>query len=173
MAGFPITKAELLDSVQHLIEELKRQNPFVGNRLGKTWYNAFLKCHPSIAIRMAQNLTSSRAAVTEEALKRWYREVDEYLIENNFKVILEQPARAFNLDETAFFLNPKGNKVLALRGDKNVYQQVNADEKECLTVLITGNANGDLASSLIVFKYVRIPQELTGSVLKHWGIGKS
>lgn len=60
--GFPITKPELLDSVKHLIEELKRQNPFVGNRPGKTWYNAFLKRHPNIGIRTAQNLTSSRGS---------------------------------------------------------------------------------------------------------------
>lgn len=172
-AGFPITKPELLDSVQHLIEELKRENPFVGNRPGKTWYNAFLKRHPNIGIRMAQNLTSSRAAVRKEALQRWYAEVDEYLTESNYKTILDSPERVFNLDETAFFLNPKGNKVLALRGEKNVYQQVNADEKECLTVLVTGNANGELAPPLIVFKYTRIPQELSESVPKHWGIGKS
>lgn len=172
-AGFPLTKTELLDSVQHLIQELKRKNPFVHNRPGKTWYNAFIKRHPNIGIRMAQNLTSSRAAVKEEALKRWYKEVDEYLTENNFKAILEQPARVFNLDETAFFLNPKGNKVLVLKGEKNVYQQVNADEKECLTVLVTGNANGELAPPLIVFKYTRIPQGLAESVPEHWGIGKS
>lgn len=172
-AGFPITKSELLDSVQHLIQELQRKNPFLDNRPGKTWYNAFLKRHPVIGIRMAQNLTSSRAAVKEETVKWWFKEVDEYLTLNNFKEILEHPHRVFNLDETAFFLNPKGNKVLARRGERNVYQQVNADEKDCLTVLVTGNANGEIAPPLIVFKYARIPLQLSESVPKHWGIGKS
>ncbi|KAJ4429219.1 hypothetical protein ANN_26222 [Periplaneta americana] len=34
-AGFPITKVELLDSVQHLIKELYRPNPFVDGCPGR------------------------------------------------------------------------------------------------------------------------------------------
>lgn len=117
-AGFPITKIELLDSVQHLIKELNRKNPFLHDRPGRTWYEAFLKRHPQLSTRMAQNLTSSRAAVTKQSLLSWFEEVNKYLVENNYKNILESPDRVFNLDETAFFLNPKGNKVLAVKGGK-------------------------------------------------------
>ncbi|XP_047106666.1 uncharacterized protein LOC124775876 [Schistocerca piceifrons] len=119
--GFPITKLKLLDSVQHLIEQLKCKNPFVFNHPGKTWYSAFLKRHPNIGIRMSQNLTSSTAGVKPEAIRSWF-EIDKYLTENTFRSILQSSTRVFNLDETAFFLNPKGNKVLALKGEKKVYQ---------------------------------------------------
>lgn len=50
---------------------------------------------------------------------------------------------------------------------------MNNDEKECLTVVITANAAGDVAPPMIVFRYERIPKELALSVPESWGIGKS
>jgi hypothetical protein len=54
------------------------------------------------------------------------------------KIKNKDPKRVFNADEAAFFLNPKGNKVLFSRGEKCVYSIVNNDEKECLTVMVCG-----------------------------------
>lgn len=62
-AGFPITKVQLIDSVQHTLVELKRKNPFTNGRPGRKWYNRFLTRNPQLAERMAQNLTKSRADV--------------------------------------------------------------------------------------------------------------
>lgn len=42
------------------------------------------------------------------------------------------------------------------------------NEKECLMVLITGHANGELAPPFIVLKYNRLPQALTENV---WQFG--
>ncbi|KAJ8897978.1 hypothetical protein PR048_003338 [Dryococelus australis] len=154
-AGFQIAKTELLNSVQQIIKELNHKYPFVGTRPGQTWFLTFLNGHPNITSRMAQNLTSGRASVLEECLSRWFEEINNHLKENKYENILEQPERVFNIDESTLFPNPKGNKVLCVKGEKNVYEQVNADEKECLTVLVTGNANGDLSPTLVVFKYER------------------
>lgn len=63
-----------------------------------------------------------------------------YLKEKKYDKIPADLRRVFNADEAAFFLNPKGTKVLAAKGDITIYQEVNPDEKDCLTVLITGNA---------------------------------
>ncbi|XP_068084186.1 tigger transposable element-derived protein 2-like [Anabrus simplex] len=172
-SGFPVSKDDVLDSVQQLIKELKRENKFVNDRPGRTWFSSFLRRNPKISSRVAQNLTSTRAAVREEGIQNWYREVEIYLKDKGLFSVLQDPTRVFNADESAFFLNPKGSKVLAQKGDKSVYQQVNPDEKECLTVLFTGNADGQLAPPLVVFKYERIPQDLANSVPKEWGIGKS
>ncbi|XP_030751725.1 jerky protein homolog-like [Sitophilus oryzae] len=172
-AGFPIGKDTLLDSVQHLIIDLKRTNPFTNNRPGRKWYESFLRRHPEVAKRTAQNLTISRSSVTKEHLQAWFKEVRIYLDTNGYSSILEDPSRVFNSDETAFFLNPKGGKVLAPKGDKSVYQQVNSDEKECLTVLVTGNAAGQIPPPMVVFRYDRIPKEIAMSIPENWGIGKS
>lgn len=54
-----------------------------------------------------------------------------------------------------------------------MYQQVNSDEKECYTVLLGGNAAGDVLPPMVIFKYERIPRELSMSVPESWGIGRS
>lgn len=54
-------------------------------------------------------------------------------------------------------LNPQPNQVLAPRGCKNVYNIVNNNEKENITTLVTVNAAGCLAPSLVVFKGASLP----------------
>ncbi|KAI8438153.1 hypothetical protein MSG28_010777 [Choristoneura fumiferana] len=104
--------------------------------------------------------------------KTWFTEIESYLDENNFKTILNDPRRIFNADETAFFLSPKPGRVLAKKGDKHPYNSC-GDEKDNLTVLITGNAAGDLAPPMIIFSYERIPSTIAVSVPDEWAIGKS
>lgn len=171
--GFPIGKENLQDSVKKIVDDLNLETPFKDGRPGKRWYSSFLKRHPDLTPRQPQNLTSSRALVTTSQLKNWFKEVSTYLEENNYANILVEPHRIFNMDETAFFLNPKGNKVLAAKGEKSVYQQVNSDEKECFTVLLGGNAAGQVLPPMVIFKYLRIPKELSLSVPVTWGIGRS
>ncbi|XP_046395793.1 uncharacterized protein LOC124163054 [Ischnura elegans] len=172
-AGFPFTMQEVIFSVQRLLKELKRPNPFKDSCPGKSWMKGFMRRNPGIAVRMSQNLTTTRAAVSKESLCNWFKEVETFLVENKQKEILQDPRRIFNTDETAFFLNPKGGKVLAKKGDKTVYQQVNSDEKECLTVLITGSASGAVPPPTVLYKYKRIPQEIAENFPPAWGLGRT
>lgn len=170
-SGFPISKEIFLSSASKLAKELNKA--FKNNIPGRKWYEGFLRRHPEITLRTPQNLTMSRSSVTQIQIKRWFNEVHEFLKDSNSTNILQDPNRIFNADESAFFLNPKGNKVLALRGDKTVYTTVNSNEKECLTVLLNGNAAGTLAPPMIIFRYKRIPSDLSLSVPREWGIGIS
>lgn len=170
-AGFPVSKENFLISVTRLARELNKT--FKNDIPGRKWYEAFMKRHPEITLRVSQNLTKSRSEVTSEKLENWFQEVEQFLEETNQKDILNHPKRIFNADESAFFLNPKGGKVLAKKGDKNVYNNINNDEKECLTVLITGSAAGIIAPPLVIFRYKRIPNEIAKSIPKDWGVGCS
>lgn len=62
---------------------------------------------------------------------------------------------------------------MAKKGNKTVYQQVNPDEKECLTVLVTGSAAGAVPPPTVLFKYKRIPGEIAENFPKEWGLGKT
>ena len=117
--------------------DLRRDSPFADNRPGRTWIQGFLKRNSNISKLISQNLTVFRASVTQDNILGWFTKVEECLKKKDIFQVLMEPLRLFNCDETAFFLNPKGNKVLAGKGDKTIYQQVNSDDKECLTVLIT------------------------------------
>lgn len=134
--GFPITKHQLLDSVALLVRTLKRPNNFTNGRPGRHWYEGFLQRHPDISERMTQNLTSSRAAVKEVSIRRWFHEIEEYFTSNQIQI--DDPRRIFNADETAFFLAPKGKKALTQKGSKAVYSYANANDRECITTLIVG-----------------------------------
>lgn len=171
--GFPITKCQLLDSVQKLLNDMNRTTVFKNNRPGRTWYNRFKKRNPEISERVYQNLTRARSSVTETQIRNWFDEVESYLEKNEYSDILNDPTRVFNMDETAFFLTPTGGRVLAKKGSKTVYSFVQNDDKECLTSLIGSSADGILIPPMVVFPYVRIPERLGTSVPSGWGIGKS
>ncbi|CAG4973401.1 unnamed protein product [Parnassius apollo] len=169
---FPITREQLLDSVQRIVTVQRKSTPFTANRPGKKWFSSFIKRHPILAERTAENLSSARNEVTEEQINNWFKEVDEYLAEKGLLEALKEPSRVFNADESAFFLAPKPGRVLVRRGEKHVYA-ASGDEKENLTVLLTANAAGTLAPPMIVFAYDRVPDRISSSVPGEWGIGKS
>lgn len=134
--GFPLTKDMLLDSVQLLMRELRRKNPFTEDRPGRHWLEGFMRRHPVLSIKTPQNLNRRRADVNEDFIRQWFKENEDYLKSKNLLNI--DKTRIFNCDESAFFLNPKGNKVILPIRQKSVYNLVGADDKECLTALITG-----------------------------------
>lgn len=84
--GFPLTKHQLLDSVQlYLNAEGRQVEKFTNNRPGKDWYVRFLGRHPDVSIRVTQSLSKSRAALTEESIRHWFAEV----IFTNFNIRLQ------------------------------------------------------------------------------------
>ena len=68
--GFPVTVDEFLNSVQQLMQDLKRKNPFKNNRSDKTWFKGFIRRNANISRRIAHNLTVSRASVTKETISK-------------------------------------------------------------------------------------------------------
>lgn len=170
---YPISKLQLIDSVEQIIKETKRKNNFTDGRPGDKWYKLFLRRHPELSVRIAQNLTTSREKVTEAQIRNWFEEIKAYMIEKNLYEITNQPERIFNADEAAFFLQPKGDRVLVKKGERNVYSAGNNDEKENLTVLVTANAAGRIAPPMVLFSYERIPSYISSSIPTTWGIGRS
>ncbi|KYN00251.1 hypothetical protein ALC62_08986 [Cyphomyrmex costatus] len=76
-------------------------------------------------------------------------------------------------NETSFFLNPKGNKIITNKKSKCIYNRVGANDKECLTILITGNAAGQLLPPMIMFSYQGIPAVIIEKIPNGWSIGRS
>lgn len=57
-----------------------------------------------------------------------------------------------------------------MRGENLIYNYVN-DDKENLTVLVTGNAARDVAPPMVVYRYKRTPESIAATTPKGWGIG--
>ncbi|XP_043490971.1 uncharacterized protein LOC122516845 isoform X2 [Polistes fuscatus] len=100
--GFPIKKAQLLNSVCMLLNTMEKETILSNNMSGRHWYNG-------ISERIAQN----RAAVSEEKIRAWFQEVRNHL--EPLDIVDIGISRIFNLDESIFRLNPKGNSILATK----------------------------------------------------------
>lgn len=171
--GFPVTKKQLLHTVSKLVKDLGRPNKFKDGVPGKKWILGFTQRHPAVANYVVQNPPTSGNQVTEEALRAWFYRLRTYVEENDLLHVFEDPKRIFNCDEYGFFLCPKNNQVLVKRGSKKVYNRVENDEKECLTVLVNASADGSIAPPMVLFPYSRLPDNIESTVPLGWGLGST
>ncbi|KAJ8927279.1 hypothetical protein NQ314_020282 [Rhamnusium bicolor] len=125
-----------------------------------------------ISVREAEGISKARAVVTEESIRSWFKDLNEFLDKNHCKEIMKNPQRVFNGDESGFMLCPKTGKVLAPRGWKNLYQIKMGNDKENLTVLVVFNASGRICPPLIVFLYIRPPKKID-KMPDDWVLAKS
>ena len=161
--GYPVTKTQLLDSVQNYIEFLKRKTPFTNNRPGRHWYEGFRKRNPNLLIRTVQQVTLNRAAVTRESLIEWFNEHDSYL--HNKNLLDVSPNTIFTCNETNILLCPDSEKVLTEKG---------CHSEESLTVLFTYSAAGIRAPPMLMFSYAEsVLKKMIQNTPKGWGIGIS
>lgn len=75
-------------------------------------------------------------------IKQWFHSTLDYFKEVDATDALEDPTRVFNIDETGFCFSPSVGKVLALRGEKNVFEERSLQYKTNITVLGCVCANG-------------------------------
>lgn len=124
-------------------------------------------------MRIAENISKTRAAISERGIRDWFADVSRYLVENQSFDALKNASSVFNLDETAIFLSPEANRGLAPRGARVVYNIVKNNDKECITTLLGGNAAGQMAPPMIIFKNKIVPRNVSKTLPDGWGIGLS
>lgn len=132
-----------------------------------------MKRHPNLSLREPEGLTKSRAVITEEYIRKWFRDLQAFLKETGNEDIFNDPRRVLNGDETSFQMCPKTGKVLAPKGWKNIYEIKKGSEKETITVLLVFSASGDTIYPMVVFPYVRPPAAVVASMPDEWFLGKS
>ena len=96
---------------------------------------AFLRRHPERVERTREAVTAASSCVSEENIRKWFDEVQEYIRENNLEEVMDDPSRIFNGDETGFQICPSTCRVLAEKGARNVYSIDEGSFKEHITVI--------------------------------------
>lgn len=91
--GFSQKKNDLLTTVQQIVTEKNRKTPIKGNKPGEKWYQGFLRRHKNLSLREAEGLTKARGLITEELIRKWFRELKQFLTDNNALDILNDPSR--------------------------------------------------------------------------------
>ena len=77
-AGFPITRKELLDSVQFSLNRAGKTSNFVNNRPSVPWVQKFVKRH-NIPLRTPETIDLGKALLNPEDLEKWADRVMQYL----------------------------------------------------------------------------------------------
>ncbi|KAF6210009.1 hypothetical protein GE061_015764 [Apolygus lucorum] len=107
---------DVKDSIQQVLKECPRPNPFTDDKPGSKWLSLFLRRHPEIHKMNAEVISKARACVTEESLRRWFAELKECMANNICSDIFEDGRRVLNCDETGCETCPKTGKVLGPKG---------------------------------------------------------
>ncbi|XP_051155671.1 uncharacterized protein LOC127278152 isoform X3 [Leptopilina boulardi] len=133
--GFPVTKNQLLESVEVICQKIKREIPFSNGKPGRSWFEGFLKRHPQISKSFFDNSSINKANVTEESLEEWFEQISRNLSSINLLSI--EPNRIFNCDEIGLPLNPETPPKFSSKGSKIDHNTVNNNQKkENISILI-------------------------------------
>lgn len=158
--GFPITIDELLSATFTYARTLRRRKE-IGSipdcwakncKASYDWFEGFRNRNPSIALRIAENLSTARAeAFNPQRISDFFKEVKEQSA--HLDIFDNFPNLVYNCDETGLSTVPNSSKkVLASKGGR-VVQKIGAGERGTLTTLIPcANAIGQLIPPFLIFK---------------------
>jgi hypothetical protein len=62
---------------------LQNERMIKNGKLGQKWYTNFLRRHPEISVREPEGINKARAVVTEQSIRFWFSELQNFLEENN------------------------------------------------------------------------------------------
>lgn len=135
--GHPRTPNDIRFAAKTILDEFPRKNKLKENLPSYKWYLNFLKRNPVLKSRKPEALSGASANVSENDLRNWWSGINQYMDNNNFLDIINDPTRVANCDESMFEFNPKPTKVIVEKTSKNSYfSQISGNKTGC-TVLHT------------------------------------
>ena len=146
--GYPLTRKILK---QYVIEIVKRSGNHNNMNLEKgpsdKWLRKFLKKNPKLSMRSPHGIDPGHRTVGQDEFDRFYD-----LLEDELKVINNDPSRIFNMDETGFSSRSKSNpsKVIAPRGCRQAFS-IKLNISGHVTLVATISADGRILPPKIIF----------------------
>lgn len=154
--GFPLTPRVLRRCVYKFCEMHNIPHKFNREKqlAGKEWYRSFMKRHPNISQRKAQQLNPARA-----------QKLNHFIVDDYFKTLNDllertglkyKPGNIYNMDEKGCRLMlHHQQRVLAEKGSKRVHL-VGSEHGENVTIVACANALGHVIPPMILFKGQRL-----------------
>ena len=149
LSGFPLT----VGRVCQLAYQYATVNQIPGfsdekQAAGRKWLNGFLKRHPEITLRKAQNLSIARAmGANPTVITNWFELLKKIMDTCN----ITTPHQIWSGDETGIQNVPKEIKVLGMKKIRT-FQQVSAEQGETSTMLSFVNAAGQVCPPMVIHK---------------------
>lgn len=143
--GFPMKSYDVRYLVQQYLNKCgKREKRFKNNLPGLDWFKSFMRRHPNLTIKFAENTKRVRAAVTYEVVEAYFANLESSLVD-------VQPFNILNYDETNFADDPGTVKVVVRRGIKHAHRIIDTS-KSSISVMFSISGDGTLLPPYVVYK---------------------
>ncbi|KAG8239775.1 hypothetical protein J437_LFUL019377, partial [Ladona fulva] len=127
------------------LEKQGRSVEFFRNNLpGRDWVKLFMKRHPHLSIRFANNIKRARSTIDETVITQYVDNLSDLTKD-------VPPDRIYNYDETCMSDDSGWSKIICRRGCKYPERVINST-KSTVTVMLCGNAAGSSISPYIIYK---------------------
>lgn len=115
---------------------------------GKKWFKLFLARHPNLSLRTPQGVSAGRIkSFTPENVAAFFDIYEKELEKINY-----DGHKVYNVDETGLtVVQHKMQKVVALKGKKQISNLTSAERGALITVVTCMNATGNFVPPLFVF----------------------
>lgn len=74
--GFPKRKDDVISSVANYLKTKNRDSSF---KNGAKWFKLFLQRHPNISFRIPKAVPAASAALCENQVRGWFKEIEDHL----------------------------------------------------------------------------------------------
>jgi len=148
--GFPCDRTDVRNlAFEYAVKKGIRGFTLTKKTAGYYWFKCFMRRHPRLAVKKAENLCISRAmALNKQQVIHWY---DKYLDMVTRLGINDIPAHIWNVDETGCQNIHKESEVVGVVGQPT-YSVTALEKGETSTALIAINAVGQSPPPLIIHR---------------------
>lgn len=156
--GYPLNTHDFREIVFEFCREAASddvRDAFKGKMPSKEWIAKFLRDRPELTLRSAEQTTVARAsAFNRQTVDAWFRLLGRIFIKH--PILMREPERIFNADESSFCTDPKGKgKFVAPRGIRNVSAVIEGTGRKNHTVLACASASGLVLPPYILYNGVK------------------
>lgn len=158
--GCPLAPKDARNAAYQLAQKLHVLNKFNKhrNQAGKDWFKRFMIRNRTLSIRKPVGLSQARLrAMTKARVEHFFNLLKNLMEEKG----INGGETIFNMDESGLPLNNRpSNKVIAKRGKRVVSKIMATERGENVTLIACCNAAGHFIPPGIIFKGVRMNEEL-------------
>ena len=168
--GDPRTKEDVLNAASDLAKLSPDEHNHFKNEIPSSfWFTGFMKRHPNLTFRTPSTVTKASANVSPSDILNFFRTFCEWLDDNNFRHVFDDPKQVGNGDESGFQLNPTPGKFLAALGASHVYRRATGEPKAQVSVMFNFLASGHVLPPQLILKKsvnaVKVAQAAGGKYL--------
>lgn len=154
----PLAKTEFLKLAFSLAESLKLPHRFnkATKMAGKDFYYSFMKRHPELTYRKPQATSLMRCVgFNKPQVDRFFTQLRLLMDKHSFR-----PSRMFNGDETGVSCVHENEKVITMKGKRQVGKMTSAERGRNVTLMFCMSATGQFIPPLFIFPRKRMNDRL-------------